>query len=90
VPRPRGQQQRAKQRAAPEPAGDRGQTGGRSLPSAAGLRLPGGTAGTVLWWGGLAAVAAVGIVDWPVAALVGAGTWVAEQHARQSQRAHAR
>lgn len=52
--------------------------------------LPGGTAGTVLWWGGLATVAALGIVDWPVAALVGAGTWVAEQHARQSQRAHAR
>ena len=89
VPRPRGQQQRAK-RAAGEPAGDPGQPGGRSLPSAAGLRLPSGTAGTVLWWGGLAAVAAVGIVDWPVAALVGAGTWVAEQHARQSQRADAR
>jgi hypothetical protein len=86
VPRPRGQQQRA----AAEPADTGGQKGGRSLPSVPGLHLPGGTAGTVLWWGGLGAVAALGIVDWPVAALVGAGTWVAEQHARQSQQAHAR
>ena len=48
------------------------------------ITLPGGTAGTVLWWGGLAAVAAFGVVDWPVAALIGAGTWVAERHARQA------
>jgi len=47
------------------------------------LRIP----GNVLWWGGLAAVAALGIVDWPVAALVGAGTWVAERHSRQYDRA---
>jgi len=47
------------------------------------LRIP----GNVLWWGGLAAVAALGIVDWPVAALVGAGTWVAERQSRQSDRA---
>jgi hypothetical protein len=46
------------------------------------IRVP----GNVLWWGGLAAVAALGIVDWPVAALVGAGTWVAQQHSRQSDR----
>ena len=42
--------------------------------------------GNVLWWGGLAAVAALGIVDWPVAALVGAGTYVAQKHSRQSDR----
>lgn len=48
------------------------------------LRMPGGTAGRALWWGGLATVAAFGVVDWPVAALVAAGTWVAEQQARQS------
>jgi len=45
--------------------------------------------GNVIWWGGLAAVAALGIVDWPVAALIGAGTWVAERHARQSDHAPA-
>lgn len=48
------------------------------------LRMPQGRAGQVLWWGGLATVAAFGMVDWPVAALVGIGTWVAEQQARQS------
>jgi hypothetical protein len=44
--------------------------------------VPGGAGGRVLWWGGLAGVAALGVVDWPVAALVGAGTWVAEQYAK--------
>lgn len=48
------------------------------------LGIPGGTAGNVIWWGGLAAVAAFGVVDWPVVALVAAGTLVAEQHAKQS------
>lgn len=45
--------------------------------------------GRVLWWGGLAALATLGVVDWPVAVLVGAGSWVAEQYAKaaQSQRA---
>jgi hypothetical protein len=51
-----------------------------------GLHMPSGTAGNVLWWGGLATVAALGVVDWPVAALVAAGTWVAEQHAKAAQR----
>jgi len=49
------------------------------------IRVP----GNVIWWGGLAAVAALGVVDWPVAALVAAGTWVAERHAKQSDHAHA-
>jgi hypothetical protein len=44
--------------------------------------VPSGTPGRVLWWGGLAAVAAFGVVDWPVVGLVAVGTWVAEQHAR--------
>jgi hypothetical protein len=48
--------------------------------------MPGGTAGRVLWWGGLAALAAFGVVDWPVAVLVGAGSWVAEQYAKAAQR----
>ena len=51
------------------------------------IRLPAGRRGDVLWWGGLAAAAALGIVDWPVAALIAAGTWIAEQHARESSRA---
>ena len=57
-----------------------------SLPSMSMPRVnvPGGMAGNVLWWGGLAAVAAFGVVDWPVVALVAAGTWVAEQHSKQS------
>jgi hypothetical protein len=53
------------------------------------IHLPGGTAGKVIWWGGLAAVAALGVVDWPVVALVAAGTWVAEQHSSQSGHARA-
>lgn len=48
------------------------------------IGIPGGTAGNVIWWGGLAAVAAFGVVDWPVVALVAAGTLVAEQHAKQA------
>jgi hypothetical protein len=49
--------------------------------------MPGGVPGNVIWWGGLAALAAFGVVDWPVAAVVAAGTWVAQQQAKQSQRA---
>jgi hypothetical protein len=44
--------------------------------------MPTGTAGRVLWWGGLAALAAFDVVEWPVAILVGAGSWVAEQYAK--------
>jgi hypothetical protein len=60
--------------------------GGRQMPTAhlPQLRVP--APGNVLWWGGLAAVAAFGVVDWPVAALVAAGTWVAEQHAKAARR----
>ena len=53
------------------------------LPNVA---MPGGLAGNVIWLGGLATVAAFGVVDWPVVALVAAGTWVAEQHIKQYQR----
>ena len=52
--------------------------------------MPTGTPGRVLWWGGLAALAAFDIVEWPVAIVVGAGEWVAEQYAKsaaQNQRA---
>ena len=59
---------------------------GVQLPRVPVPRMPTGKAGRVLWWGGLAAVAAAGVVDWPVAALVAAGSWVAEQYAKTGQR----
>ena len=57
------------------------------------IGVPTGLPGRVLWWGGLAALAAFEVVDWPVAILVGAGSWVAEQNAKaaaRSQRAEQR
>jgi hypothetical protein len=62
-----------------------GALGGFRLP------LPAGFAGGIdpqrlLWWGGLAAVAAVGIVEWPVALVVGAGSYVAERLVREDVR----
>jgi hypothetical protein len=62
---------------------------GISMPSVSMPKMPGGTAGNVIWWGGLAAAAAFGVVDWPVAALIAAGTWVADQHSKQAARARA-
>jgi hypothetical protein len=66
-------------------AGILGALGGLQLP------LPVGFAGGIdparlLWWGGLAAVAAVGIVEWPVALVVGAGSYVAERLVREDVR----
>ncbi|HEX6401678.1 MAG TPA: hypothetical protein VF003_00700 [Pseudonocardiaceae bacterium] len=37
----------------------------------------------MLWWGGLAALAAIEIIEWPVALVVGASSFVAERLARQ-------
>ena len=37
----------------------------------------------VLWYGGLAALATVGVLEWPVAAVVGVGSYVAERLARE-------
>jgi hypothetical protein len=48
------------------------------------IGMPTGTQGRVLWWGGLAALAAFDVVEWPVAVLVGAGSWVAEQYVKAS------
>lgn len=42
--------------------------------------------GRVLWLGGLGAFAALGAIDWPVAVAVAAGTWVAEQRAKERLR----
>jgi hypothetical protein len=48
--------------------------------------MPAGLPGRVLWWGGLAALATFEVVEWPVAILVGAGSWVAEQNAKAAAR----
>jgi hypothetical protein len=37
----------------------------------------------MLWWGGLAALAAIEIIEWPVALVVGVGSFVAERLVRQ-------
>ena len=36
----------------------------------------------LLWYGGLAALATVGVLEWPVAAVVGVGSYVTERMAR--------
>jgi hypothetical protein len=41
----------------------------------------------LLWWGALAALAALEVVDWPVAAVVAAGTYIAERQARSARAA---
>lgn len=38
----------------------------------------------LLWYGGLAAAGVVGILEWPVVAAVGVGTYVAERFARSN------
>jgi hypothetical protein len=53
-----------------------------------GVRLPWpppAPSSQVLWWGGLAGVAVLGVIEWPVAAAVAAGTWVAEHRARSGK-----
>jgi hypothetical protein len=51
------------------------------------VRMPAGMTGRLLWWGGLAALVALEVVEWPVAALVAAGSWVGEQHAKEAAQA---
>ena len=40
----------------------------------------------LLWLGGLVAVGAVGVLEWPVVAAVGVGSYVAEQFAKSDIR----
>lgn len=59
-----------------------------NVNAVAGFRLPWPQGWEVnptrmLWWGGLAALAAVEIIEWPVALVVGAGSLVAERMAHQ-------
>ena len=61
---------------------------GQNVSALAGFRLPWPQGLEVnptrmLWWGGLAALAAVEIIEWPVALVVGVGSFVAERMARQ-------
>jgi hypothetical protein len=71
-------------------AAAKGDDNGRSnnVNAVAGFRLPWPQGWEVnptrmLWWGGLAALAAVEIIEWPVALVVGAGSFVAERMAHQ-------
>ncbi len=40
----------------------------------------------LLWLGGLAALGVVGVLEWPVVAVVGVGSYVAERFARDEMR----
>lgn len=40
----------------------------------------------LLWFGGLAAAGVVGVLEWPVVAAVGVGSYVAERFAQSDQR----
>jgi hypothetical protein len=65
---------------------ERGRDGGVTV---AGLRLPtpaGVDGKRLLWFGGLGALATIGLLDWPVAAVVGAGSIIASRFARDEQR----
>lgn len=70
-----------------------GEGGERVVAASGGFRLPlpGELAGgmdpkRLLWLGGLAALAAVEVIEWPVALVVGAGSYVAERLARDEAR----
>jgi hypothetical protein len=61
---------------------------GKNVSALAGFRLPWPqdvnlNPTRLLWWGGLAALAAIEIIEWPVALVVGAGSFVAERMARE-------
>ncbi|MGZ4618998.1 MAG: hypothetical protein ACXV3F_09820 [Frankiaceae bacterium] len=43
--------------------------------------------GRYLWWGGLAGAAVLGVLDWPVAAALAIGSYVAEQRATRTNKA---
>jgi hypothetical protein len=52
------------------------------IPVPSGVRLP--APGQLLWLGGLGALAALEVIEWPVALVVAAGTYVAEQRAKRA------
>lgn len=48
-------------------------------------RLPEPSTNRLLWFGGLAGLAALGVIEWPVAGVVAAGTYVAERRAKAAR-----
>jgi hypothetical protein len=54
------------------------------VPDAVRSRLPEPTTNRVVWYGGLAGLAALGVIDWPVAGVVAAGTYVATRRAKSA------
>jgi hypothetical protein len=48
------------------------------------------SADQLLYYGGLGALAAFGVVDWPVAAAIGAGVWIARRHGHERRESEAR
>jgi hypothetical protein len=48
--------------------------------------VPAGLPRRVLWWGGLAGLALADVITWPVAAVVGAATYVAGREAAASRQ----
>ena len=58
------------------------------MPGAMRDRLPDVTTNRVLWWGGLAVLAATEVISWPVAGVVAAGTYVAERRAKAAVHEH--
>jgi hypothetical protein len=52
------------------------------VPDAVRSRLPEPTTNRLVWYGGLAGLAAFGVIGWPVAGVVAAGTYVAEHRAK--------
>ena len=99
VPRPRQSAEKTTaqaKKAAEKPAAAEPADGGMVLPIVnvrvpapprLGLPSASGVPGRVLWLGGLGTLAVVGALVWPVAVAIAAGTWVAEQRARERLRA---
>jgi hypothetical protein len=65
----------------PEQAGQEAGQGGRGIPIP--IPIPGipreMPPGRLLWYGGLAALAALDVIEWPVAAVAAVGTYIARR-----------
>jgi hypothetical protein len=83
-PHPRSAPRQEEDRPAPDPGGLR--IGNLRLPAVSLPDMPATLPKRALWWGGLAALAVAGVVEWPVAVVVGAGTYVAEKLSREDSR----